>query len=50
MIATSALNPSHLAASLIDAGRRLRQMYLQREILERREQNVRASNRGHASE
>jgi hypothetical protein len=31
-----------LAASLIDAERRLRQMYLQCEILERREQNVRA--------
>jgi hypothetical protein len=30
-----------LAASLIDAERRLRQMYRQCEILERREQNVR---------
>ncbi len=29
-----------LAASLIDAERRLRQMYMQCEILERREQNV----------
>jgi hypothetical protein len=31
-----------LAASLIDAERRLRQMYLQCEILERREQSVHA--------
>ena len=30
-----------LAASLTDAERRLRQMYMQCEILERREQNVR---------
>ena len=30
-----------LAASLTDAERRLRQMYIQCEILERREQNVR---------